>query len=316
MSKALLDKQRRSQVNLHAMSIPNRITPTHQRVCRYFIACLLPLCVTTVNAMDLAAQGLMLLEQGRQVEAHTLFAQAAQRGDPIGQYGLGVLYDQGLGVTRDSKKSAQWFGKAARQGNAAAQFNLGNAYLNGRGVSRDTARTEYWWRQAAAQGYAKAQYNLGSLLISDGKTADILEEGIAWYRAAAEQGLAMARQKLHEIDEPVAFFKTTLDPQREPARSEARILTANPKRFLIQLFSGKQAGSAERFISQYDLSRFALPFRFKGRDGTWTGVVYGDYASREEAQQAIDSFKPALRELNPWIRASKDVQNLLREVRK
>lgn len=265
---------------------------------------------------DLLTQGVSLLEQGRNAEARVLFQQSADKGEPAGQYGLGVLYYQGLGVTRDYRKSVAWFTKAARQGSSAAQYNLGNAYLHGQGVDKSPVKAEQWWRKAASQDYPKAQFNLGSMLISRATDANTFEEGIAWYRASAENGFSPALDKLHDIDEPVDFDKIDLDPEREPARSEARLLTQNPESFLIQMFSGQQAGSAQRFIAQYGLTHHALLFRFKGRGGIWTGVVYGEYANREEARQIIKGLKPELRKLGPWIRRVKEIQELIRKARR
>jgi len=264
------------------------------------------------NLLTRAAEA---LRQGDAQTARDLFADAADRGDPVGAYGMGVLLFQGQGVARDPEGSTEWFRRAAEQGYPPAQFNLGNAYLHGRGVAEDPGSAERWWREAARSGYVRAQFNLGTLLLQETDDAERQEQGIAWLRAAAEQGFPMARDKLDAVGEPVRFEVIAIEPQREPLRSEARLLTFRPDSFTIQLFSGRHADSAGRFIERHGLMGRALRFRFRGRDSMWTGVVFGRYDSREEARSVIDGLKPELRELGPWPRPLSEVQQQIRAAR-
>ncbi|MFN8818923.1 MAG: tetratricopeptide repeat protein, partial [Holosporaceae bacterium] len=63
----------------------------------------------------------------------------AEQGNAVAQYNLGVMYDEGQGVTRDYAEAVKWFRKAAEQGDANAQSNLGVMYGKGEGVTRDYA---------------------------------------------------------------------------------------------------------------------------------------------------------------------------------
>jgi hypothetical protein len=42
----------------------------------------------------------------------------AESGDARGEYGMGVFYENGYGVTKDLKLAAAWYLKAAKQGNS------------------------------------------------------------------------------------------------------------------------------------------------------------------------------------------------------
>ncbi len=53
---------------------------------------------------------------------------AAEQGDAMAQFNLGVMYNTGRGVAQDYKQAVAWFRKAAEQGDAMAQFNLGLMY--------------------------------------------------------------------------------------------------------------------------------------------------------------------------------------------
>ena len=56
--------------------------------------------------------------------------------------------------------------KQAKKGNAAAQFNLGICYEQGRGVEKDTKKAFEWYKKSAEQGFADAQYNLARSLFT------------------------------------------------------------------------------------------------------------------------------------------------------
>jgi uncharacterized protein len=87
----------------------------------------------------------------------------AQKGDPRGQYGMGVLYENGYGVTKDLKLAAAWYLKAAEQGNSDAQYNLGAMYEHGVGIPVNYPEAARWYRPAAEQGDIDALSNLGVL---------------------------------------------------------------------------------------------------------------------------------------------------------
>ena len=55
----------------------------------------------------------------------------------------------------------KWYRKSAEQGIADAQFNLGVMYDEGRGVTQDYNEAVKWYRKSAEQGLRDAQFNLG-----------------------------------------------------------------------------------------------------------------------------------------------------------
>ena len=68
-----------------------------------------------------------------------------------------------LAAEQGDADALRWYRLAAEQGDADAQFNLGVMYENGRGVTRDDGDALRWYRLAAEQGLAEAQYNLGAM---------------------------------------------------------------------------------------------------------------------------------------------------------
>jgi len=84
-------------------------------------------------------------------------ALAAEQGHADAQYNLGMMYDNGHGVTQDYVRAMEWYRKSANQGNANAQYNLGGMYRNGHGVLQDYVRAMEWFTKAANQGHPNAQ---------------------------------------------------------------------------------------------------------------------------------------------------------------
>ena len=120
----------------------------------------------------------------------------ANGGDPMAQYNLGVMYDNGQGVLQDDAVAVKWYRLAAEQGNAFAQYNLGVMYANGKGVPQDDAEAVKWYRLAAEQEYALAQFNLGVRCANGKGVPQDDAEAVKWYRLAAEQGKAFAQYNL------------------------------------------------------------------------------------------------------------------------
>ncbi|MBK8570004.1 MAG: sel1 repeat family protein [Nitrosomonadales bacterium] len=81
----------------------------------------------------------------------------------LAQNNLGLMYEQGRGVTQDYQKAASWFRMAAEQGDAEAQYTLGFMYANGEGVSRDYQQAMLWLSKAAEQGDVAAQFKVAKL---------------------------------------------------------------------------------------------------------------------------------------------------------
>lgn len=118
---------------------------------------------------------------------------AAAAGDGEAQLILGVIFEEGHGLGRDSQEAVFWYTEAAEQGSLEAQLILADIYSAGRFGLQDVAEAKRWWKMAARQGDARAQAILGGIF-ADGEsvTRDDAEAG-RWYRKAAEQGLADAQ---------------------------------------------------------------------------------------------------------------------------
>ena len=101
---------------------------------------LLILSVVSFGVMAASAQltedtqrAIKAFENGKWEEGFRL-SKDADLNDKSIQFYLGVMYENGHGVTKDDSAAVKWYRKAADQGVAKAQYNLGLMYEYGRGV--------------------------------------------------------------------------------------------------------------------------------------------------------------------------------------
>lgn len=117
---------------------------------KFLIYSLLLLLTTTLAAES--NQGLAAYQQGDYPTALALLAPLARQGDPEAQYTLGMMYDDGDGLSQDYQQAARWFRAAAEQGHAQAQRQLGRLYFHGLGLERNLLQAYAWFNLATAQG--------------------------------------------------------------------------------------------------------------------------------------------------------------------
>lgn len=184
------------------------------------------------------------------ISGASVFREAAEQGDPVGQYVLGKLYLAGLGVKQDDGKAAGWLTQAADQGVMQALEALAALHAGGRGVERDAAAAMALFARAAEAGSVDAPYHQAMLKLTDGSAdeaaiialledaasrgshAACLQRGILyagredygsaalWYRKAVDLGSADGLFNL-------AFLRLRgLDPAPADARSGIALLEA------------------------------------------------------------------------------------------
>ena len=66
------------------------------------------------------------------------------------------MFRLGQGVHQDDIEAVQWFRQAAEQGNAVAQYYLGVSYFEGLGLEQDGEEGRKWLETAARQGLVEA----------------------------------------------------------------------------------------------------------------------------------------------------------------
>ena len=216
-----------SQKYFHRVPFPSE---RMHNIGKLFTAALVLLCLTVPAQADFM-KGWGAYQRGEFTTALQHWNRLAEEGDPVAQYNVGVMYDEGTGVDRDPAKVVAWWSKAADQGHVMAQHNLAlvfiehggeddfrkaaywlkraaadgfvrsqytlaKLYATGLGVEKDDARAFALFLKAGNAGFVKAQYNLGKIF-RDGIGVEA-DPGISvsWFERAAKQGYAKAQEKL------------------------------------------------------------------------------------------------------------------------
>jgi hypothetical protein len=129
-------------------------------------------------------QGWSAYYRGEYATALRELRPVAEQGHPAAQINLGIMYEEGQGVTQDYAEALKWFQRAARQDYAEGQFKLGEAYAAGKGVPQDYGQAIKWYEKAAAQRDTQAMIELG-ILYNEGKGADLDKvQAFKWYELA------------------------------------------------------------------------------------------------------------------------------------
>ena len=76
-------------------------------------------------------KGLDAAERGDYATALREWEPLAKQGDADAQNNLGVMYEEGKGVSQDYETAVKWYTLAAEQGDADVQNNLGFMYEKG-----------------------------------------------------------------------------------------------------------------------------------------------------------------------------------------
>lgn len=138
-------------------------------------------------------------QRGFYLTALRLALPRAESGDPVAQTLIAEIYKDGLGVARDIKKAAEWYGFAARAGNREAQFAYANLLLQGNGVEEDKELGELFMRRAAEAGHGRAAFNVAQIITAKRPTWAGFKEALPYYEAAANTGVADAHYALFNI---------------------------------------------------------------------------------------------------------------------
>ena len=143
-------------------------------------------------------KGLEAYENGDFTRALDEFRQLAGQGLSLAKYNLGVMYDNGHGVSEDDKAAFRWFSEAAEDGVSEAWFNLGEMYRSGEGVKVDLSEAIKWLERAALSEDDDAYYSLG--LAFEAQNADeSLSKAFSWYLIGAEAGHALSQYSLANL---------------------------------------------------------------------------------------------------------------------
>ena len=138
---------------------------------------------------------LSLKKKGTYPQAYKLLLGLAEQEHAEAQFDIGYLYDFGLGVPKDQKKSLEWYRRSAKNGSPRSLAYLGSAYSLGKGdFPKDRVQAKKLYLLAAEQGHARAQSFLGGLYFSGNGIPKNKVQAYKWW-ALSEKHFSSGKQK-------------------------------------------------------------------------------------------------------------------------
>jgi hypothetical protein len=90
--------------------------------------------------------------------------ESAQKGDAEAQFELGKNYETGrIGLPKDLALAEHWYREAAAQGDSFAEASLGILYQFGKGVHRDSVLALMWYEIAIARAQSGDRNSIAEL---------------------------------------------------------------------------------------------------------------------------------------------------------
>ncbi|MCE9562579.1 MAG: caspase family protein [Planctomycetes bacterium] len=116
------------------------------------------------------------------------YGKGANAGNSFAMVGFGMCLQSGMGVAKDAKEAVGWFRKSAELGDTGGMQLLGSCYTNGMGIEKDEEEGFSWYRKAADLGFGQAIVSVGVGYLDGVGVKQDEKEAVRWFRKGAAQG--------------------------------------------------------------------------------------------------------------------------------
>jgi len=137
---------------------------------------------------------------------------AASKGQPLGQFILGTLYNSG--IKPDPRSGFRWMSAAALNGDVKAMHNVAVALVSGSGIEKDPVEAANWFNKAASLGYRDSAFDLAVLYERGEGVAQSTQRALYWYDNAAATGDKEAAKRASLLRFGVPEIADNLDPSK------------------------------------------------------------------------------------------------------
>jgi TPR repeat protein len=112
---------------------------------------------------------------------------------------IGLAYERGLGVRRDTANALRWYRSAADDGSPRGMLAVGQSFERGFGVPQSYDSAISWYRRAAHGGSADAMHHLGVLYAEGRGVRRSRTSAIRWFKRAERAGDRLADDNLRAL---------------------------------------------------------------------------------------------------------------------
>jgi TPR repeat protein len=138
---------------------------------------------------DELKQAQRAFRDGHYAEAAAILEPLAHQGNPIAQFNVAVMYDDGVGRPQNLALALTWYKRAAEAGLVDGQYMTGRFYGRGRATPQNPGKALFWFDLARAGGHplaAKLRDQHWNQLSSSQRNA-IEAEATRWHVAHPNQ---------------------------------------------------------------------------------------------------------------------------------
>lgn len=136
---------------------------------------------------------------GNFLEAMNLYKKAANKGNATAMLNIGLLYENGKGVSQSSSEALIWFNQAASKNNTDAMTKIGEYYEEGKGADKKIDLAIEWYKKAADLKNQDACFNIGNLYFLGEEVPLNDETAFYWFKKAAELGEIVSEDIIGEM---------------------------------------------------------------------------------------------------------------------
>lgn len=157
---------------------------------RWLVLGMMMSCLVHANTLEEAK---LKLSQKDFAAAHAIYLTLANQNDAKACYNLGLMYQNGDGVTQNLDEAVKWYTKSASLDYKEAQYQLAAMVFRREIQSISYERAAQYYQQAAELGHVKSQLNLGMLYYRGDVIAQDFTASLKWLNLAASNNNSEAQ---------------------------------------------------------------------------------------------------------------------------
>jgi len=104
-------------------------------------------------------------DKGNLKKAFELFLESAEAGHEASQDNLGVFYECGYGIRKNTKKALYWYKRTIKTGSETGMVNIADYYFK----QGNPTRAKFWYHKAIKKGNGNAALKMAKIYLSSKK---------------------------------------------------------------------------------------------------------------------------------------------------
>lgn len=201
---------------------------------------------------------------------------------------LGLCYERGTGVPKDSQAALKLYKKAAEFGNANAMYRAGHLMLSDRELKTEYSAARIFILRAARKNHLSAMLTMGNFAAEGKGVQKNCDDAIRWYTKAVAT----------EIPISASLFDF---PERFETASKAAVRAKIEAQFRLGMLIARHKPSPQSYIQSFECISLAASMGHKGAQTEITKIFisggdlkayYESPFSREDAAFANGNTEP------------------------